>query len=253
MRIGDIAHLPQKTLSGLCSEDACLQEKPTLQTPLNTAVIGDEIGRFMSNHSRRYPRFDMQFSSLSAQQWCASQPAEQGAQVLIMELDVISQGWVKRFEKLRSENITVAVIYQYASAAIKEELEASGVLLVRGHIDAIAIDGLADRIIKQQQFTSALQQSADKFNLPLPATIPKQFDEQSLQQAAAQQPDIACECPRHLADLIRSLNAFEQYSQNCEADNWDDAAVHAVIYSYACQARHLMEKALLAVTENHQR
>jgi len=32
-------------------------------------------------------------------------------------------------------------------------------------------------------------------------------------------------------------------------DNWKDAAVHASIYAYTCQARHLMEKALQSALE----
>lgn len=32
-------------------------------------------------------------------------------------------------------------------------------------------------------------------------------------------------------------------------ENWHDAAVHACIYAYTCQARWLMERALQAVLE----
>jgi hypothetical protein len=49
--------------------------------------------------------------------------------------------------------------------------------------------------------------------------------------------------------LIRSLNEFESYSSACSVDNWKDAAIHASIYAYTCQARHLMEKALQSALE----
>ena len=58
-----------------------------------------------------------------------------------------------------------------------------------------------------------------------------------------------CECPKHLTDLIRRLSAFEEYSQTCGAENWKQAAVHACVYSYANQARHLIEKALRSVLD----
>lgn len=81
---------------------------------------------------------------------------------------------------------------------------------------------------------------------------PRQFTE--LQLSAARKLDSAldCECPRHIAELIRSLSHFEEYSASCSVENWHDAAVHACIYAYTCQARWLMEKALQAVLENHQ-
>ena len=50
-------------------------------------------------------------------------------------------------------------------------------------------------------------------------------------------------------ELIKSLNEFETYSSACSVDNWKDAAIHASIYAYTCQARHLMEKALQSALE----
>ena len=79
---------------------------------------------------------------------------------------------------------------------------------------------------------------------------PRQFNDLQLSAARQLKSTLDCECPRHIADLIRSLAHFEEYSSNCSVDNWSDAAVHACIYAYTCQARWLMERALQAVLED---
>ncbi len=63
--------------------------------------------------------------------------------------------------------------------------------------------------------------------------------------------EIDCECPGHLSQLITTLNNFEDYSTQCSAENWEDAAVHSCIYAYTNQARWLMERALQAVVDHH--
>lgn len=78
---------------------------------------------------------------------------------------------------------------------------------------------------------------------------PRQFTEVQLSAARQLKSALDCECPRHIADLIRSLSHFEEYSSSCSVENWHDAAIHACIYAYTCQARWLMERALQAILE----
>ena len=78
---------------------------------------------------------------------------------------------------------------------------------------------------------------------------PRMFNDAELLAAAEEKIVLDCECPRHLSELIKSLNDFETYSSACSVDNWRDAAIHASIYAYTCQARHLMEKALQSALE----
>jgi hypothetical protein len=78
---------------------------------------------------------------------------------------------------------------------------------------------------------------------------PRVFSDAALRAAAQEKIVLDCECPRHLSELIKSLNEFEAYSSACSVDNWKDAAIHASIYAYTCQARHLMEKALQSALE----
>ena len=79
---------------------------------------------------------------------------------------------------------------------------------------------------------------------------PRRYDEQFLATVARRPSTVRCECPNHLADLLTKLNAFEQYSLECENSDNADAAIHALLYSAASQCRELLELALHRVLEH---
>ena len=64
------------------------------------------------------------------------------------------------------------------------------------------------------------------------------------------QTSVSCECPRHLAELLISLSAFERYSQLCEDRSTEDAAVHAMLRGATAHARATMEAALKRVVDH---
>jgi DNA-binding transcriptional MerR regulator len=81
---------------------------------------------------------------------------------------------------------------------------------------------------------------------------PREFQVDELSAAMILKHSVACECPRHVAELVESLSNFEDYSAQCSAENWQDAAVHARVYAFSAQARWLMERALRALLEGHE-
>jgi hypothetical protein len=48
-------------------------------------------------------------------------------------------------------------------------------------------------------------------------------------------------------DLVSSLAAFEEYSEECEIRHVDDAALHAYLHASTAHARSIMETALAKV------
>ena len=82
----------------------------------------------------------------------------------------------------------------------------------------------------------------------LGALIPgRRFSEATLARVASSPSSIVCECPRHIAELIGQLAAFEEYSAQCLNDNEQDARVHAHLRSISGSARALFEHALQLV------
>ena len=61
---------------------------------------------------------------------------------------------------------------------------------------------------------------------------------------------VDCECPHHLVTLIRSLNAFETYSVDCESRSPADAALHSQLAAETGRARQIVESALQAVIDS---
>ena len=62
---------------------------------------------------------------------------------------------------------------------------------------------------------------------------------------------MTCECPRHLADILMTVGSFERYSEQCAANNAEDAQLHRDLGRAAGRARVILEAAMeqLALAE----
>lgn len=78
---------------------------------------------------------------------------------------------------------------------------------------------------------------------------PRRFSQQQLATLANTPSSIECECPRHLAQLVKNLSAFEIYSANCASRDDEDAALHRYLHQTTAEARALIEAALERVAE----
>ncbi len=79
------------------------------------------------------------------------------------------------------------------------------------------------------------------------AAAPRRYDDAALAELAGLSTTIACECPRHVAELLLQLTHFEAYSAECESLGPTDAALHAYLHRIAGTARALFEEALEAI------
>ncbi|MEH6592347.1 MAG: MerR family transcriptional regulator [Halioglobus sp.] len=86
----------------------------------------------------------------------------------------------------------------------------------------------------------------------LTAPQPRLFRDEKLADVMDLPSMLSCGCSHHLSELIQSLVNFEQYSSQCSAEDWQDAATHTCVHAYTNQARWLMEKALAAVLAEHE-
>lgn len=73
---------------------------------------------------------------------------------------------------------------------------------------------------------------------------PRRFDDATLADMAGLSSTLACECPRHLAELLLRLTHFEAYSAECEQRSPADAALHADLRRVTATARAQFEQAL---------
>ena len=63
-------------------------------------------------------------------------------------------------------------------------------------------------------------------------------------------PATACECPRHVSEILEQLLAFEDYSQQCLSNGVKDLALHAELVRFTAIARAQFEDALEAVARH---
>jgi MerR family transcriptional regulator, light-induced transcriptional regulator len=131
-----------------------------------------------------------------------------------------------------------ALIYGFASTAVCAELEAQGVTLLREPQSDAAVGqwlrGLLD----------AGEQTARAADGVLAPVKPRRWSDAALADFAGLSTTVACECPKHVAELVIQLSQFEAYSANCENRNAADAALHSHLRHVTAQARASFEQAL---------
>ncbi|MGN6528799.1 MAG: MerR family transcriptional regulator [Burkholderiaceae bacterium] len=141
-----------------------------------------------------------------------------------------------------------AMLYGYGAAASCAAIAAAGVKLLRDAQDdralaiwlrTVADDFPAERPGAPHAFVAPARALAT--DAPIP---PRRYDDAALTDFAGLSSTIACECPRHVAELLLQLSHFEAYSAECEARSPADAALHAYLGRVAGAARGLLESAL---------
>lgn len=247
LRIGDIAKLPKKTLSALSIQSTVEINSGDIIDPVKTLIIGKRLSSYFTSHSRRYPRLSLEISNLNIDTWIHEESFDSVHRVYFLELETITKAHIKELNRLCDDNKSVIIAYRLANPQQLAELKSQGITLLQGTLSSEAIDLAVKESIELQTTKSLLKQSSERFDLDLPLQQPRFFDENELEDAANMDNILDCECPSHLSEIIKKLNEFEKYSQQCGAENWNQAATHACIYAYTSKARSLMEQALMAV------
>lgn len=98
-------------------------------------------------------------------------------------------------------------------------------------------------------WATALRQ-ADILNADTRSRAARRFDDKALTAFAALTSTIQCECPRHLAELIIQLSAFQRYSDACLSRSPRDALLHRRLGNVANRAVQLLETALAEVVRH---
>ena len=82
------------------------------------------------------------------------------------------------------------------------------------------------------------------------SVAPRRFDDAALTRLAEMPSPVACECLRHMAEIVAQLAGFERYSQECTSTGPADAALHRHLSRTAGAARTMFEQALQRVADD---
>jgi hypothetical protein len=131
------------------------------------------------------------------------------------------------------------VVYGFGAEPVLELLRAAGVALRREPVSARELARLAAAAVRAGY--AAPPVPALVADAPPPA---RRFDDELLARIAEMPSSVACECPRHVADIVMQLASFERYSADCLTRSPADAALHRHLSRLAGSARAMFEQAL---------
>lgn len=160
--------------------------------------------------------------------------------VLLIEVESMNKDICQSIIQVNSayKPLATIVCYEYGMPSDLNLLQANAVLLVREPADVNTLTTLLNT--RQFSKSAIAVEAKDKPESPSVA----RYSKRQLLALTNIKSNIACECPRHLAELLVSLASFERYSLMCEDRSEDDAALHAMLATATAHARTTMESAL---------
>lgn len=246
-RIGEIATTERKTLEMLVRNRGKSGHESLAERKPRAVFVGKQLCDWLDGHQGCIAGVDARLARVALADFTpAGQAVLEDVDTLIVECPNLASGNINKLQAVveHFKPREVIVSYQFGNDRWLAELESRGHATTTFPPDPAY---LAFEITRGQAEKNA---SLGESNLgELMSAKPRQFSEAELSAARQLKSALDCECPRHISDLISALANFEAYSSACSVENWHDAAVHACIYAYTGQARHLMEKALQAVLE----
>jgi DNA-binding transcriptional MerR regulator len=208
------------------------------------AVIGSALGARLQRPAllRRLTRPVSLLGPFDEIAQAASALRDAHIDALLVHQPQLHEGWLAALDAAAPVLAPVpkAVLYSFAADPVCETLANAGTALLREpQPDAVVAQWLNSLACNA---AAAPQSAAD---LPGAEPVPpRRWDDAALADFANLSPTIACECPRHVAELLMQLAHFEAYSAACEHRNAADAELHAYLRKVATASRTRFEAAL---------
>ncbi|WP_341886692.1 MerR family transcriptional regulator [Variovorax sp. YR752] len=214
---------------------------PRASVPSRVAVVGEALARRLDRPGvrRRLPGpLDIvgPFADVAE---AAAALVGQSVDVLLIQTPSLHADWLNdlRASAPALPVVRLAALYRFAAEPTCEQLAAAGVALLR--------EPLSDAVLGQ--WLAGVSGSPVSTPGSLPAAEPappRRWDDAALIDIAGLSSTIACECPRHIAELLMQLTHFERYSAECAHRSPADAELHAYLGAVTAGARARFEEAL---------
>jgi MerR family transcriptional regulator, light-induced transcriptional regulator len=171
--------------------------------------------------------------------------------LLLLDLPTLREDQAAELQQLagawRTEQ--AALLCGYAMPSACDAASRAGFAVQRG---PMSDETLADwlRALSDQSAATQASKAMEQSSLPDPSWAlpglapPRRFDDTTLADIAALSSTVACECPRHVSELLIQLSAFEAYSVECASQSTGEAELHRFLQRAAASARAVLESAL---------
>ncbi len=229
--IGELAPLSDEQLA-TSVEDLLV---PASRGPLSIAVIGERLAHELRRAASRTPGVEV-----SAHAADATSLPDTAADVIVAELGSLGDDTGGSLQRIRTQTGVdrIVIVYGYGSITTAEQLSDARTALVRRPLN--------HREFARTVAALAGSPSSEQPELGLP---PHRFSREVLVRMAMISPELACECPQHVGQLLIELSDFEAYSAECENTKPHDASIHNMLRRTAATSRALFENALVELAE----
>jgi MerR family transcriptional regulator, light-induced transcriptional regulator len=144
--------------------------------------------------------------------------------------------------------VPMAILFRYGTDTACESLANEGFFLLREpQTDAVIAQWLNSWLHPQKRMSSSDAASAPR---QVASISPPRWDDAELASFANLSPTMACECPRHVAELLMQLAHFEAYSAACENRHDEDGLMHAHLRQVTTESRLRFEDALAMLAQH---
>ena len=231
--IGTIATLELESLQALASGDTALAS-PTVAVALDAVVVG----RSAAHALEAVPGCALRAVHDDLDQAEAAPKPEARVGLLLVRLASLQPTAVDRVLALGTAlgAGAVFVIYGFGTEASARALRDAGVSVRREPITSREL----------AQWVRGVRDAPAPVGAGWPVA-PRRFSDEALSQFAEMRSPVACECMRHMAEIVAQLAGFERYSEDCTSTGPADAALHRHLSHTAGAARSMFEKALQRV------
>jgi hypothetical protein len=246
--IGSIAGLDTEVLLARSMQTFSRSVAPerTPRKPCSLMVVGETLAPQLQTAAATLDGIDLLAAAATVQECLAEQP-RRPVDVLVIETPTVHADTARQVvDWLEDAGAQKALlVYRYAADDALQRLPAARVQTVRAPVTPSVVRGLC----LGMRPVAAIPGAASCQARASLAVSPRRYSNQELAKLALVSTAVKCECPKHLAELISDLVAFERYSSECESRNLKDAALHAYLHATASHARNLIEEALAHVIE----
>ncbi len=231
--LSELAPMTDHQLRALCAENL-KTENPPSQQRYRVGVVGESLPTILTQHRAFMPRLDIIDIATAG---------DKEIDALLIEQPGMDESVFERLQTLRDAHgvDAVVVLYGYAPQSLTTRVSDSITACARMPVNYVELE---------RTVTALLATGTERLKQLDPT--PSRYSKQVLARVAAMSPTIACECPRHVAEIIFALTDFETYSANCEDRNPMDAAIHNYLKVTAAQARVAFEQAMATVAAHEE-
>lgn len=251
--IGSIAGLDMTQLRAVAATHAgavtrqLMNEAPDdASASWRVAVVGAALARRMQRPGvqRRLTRPLELLGPFADLAQAAASFGESAVDLLLVQAPTLQDDWPTLWHRTVPRSVRTAVVFRFASESVCEQLAAAGLALMREPTSDAALGQWLQGLDSPRRLPSAPSRPTSADLPPAEAARPRRWDDAALADIAGLSTTIACECPKHIAELLMQLSHFEAYSAECAHRSAADAALHKYLGQVAAGSRARFEEAL---------